>query len=149
MGLSVREKIFADVKTTLAGVSGLTVARYWQHMNSLLDTPCAIILSGPSTAVMDPNRPHDLSERIDQIIILLFYRQQESDATATDTYLNQWLNSIEKALMSDYTRGGYAADCWLGDVAPIELSDGGQESGLEIILNVHYRYDRTDPETAR
>ncbi len=73
----------------------------------------------------------------------------DSDGTATsiDTRINQVRSDIEKKLMIDNTRGGYAIDTDI--LPPQEFDDGAGFSGITVRIAVKYRTDENDPYTQR
>ena len=66
--------------------------------------------------------------------------------TSIDTRLNQVAADIEKKMMVDVTRGGYAIDTRLDGAGPF-ISDDGSISGVMVMVSVLYRTKIEDPYT--
>jgi hypothetical protein len=67
----------------------------------------------------------------------------DTATTAIDTQINQVKADIQKKLMADPTRGGYAIDTIL---LPSErIGDGESTTGINVRIAVHYRVQETDP----
>lgn len=150
---SVREQIIENIKTTLETItqgvvyenSIASVQRWMQRGNKLYDTPCIVI-----------NEGEESKEPVPQGVITchlnvtfdLWTVQDESDDTATGTYLNSFLRDIEKALLMDTTRGGKAQDTKLQSIIPFETVEGQAYAGLIIEVEIRYRHLEGDPDTA-
>lgn len=73
---------------------------------------------------------------------------ESDDASASiDTSLNQVASDIEKKLMTDVSRGGYAIDTRPDGSGPF-ISDDGSISGVMVLISVLYRTQLADPYTA-
>ena len=66
--------------------------------------------------------------------------------TSIDTRLNQVAADIEKKMMEDVTRGGYAIDTRPDGAGPF-ISDDGSISGVMVEISVLYRTKDEDPYT--
>ncbi|MEI8350093.1 MAG: hypothetical protein WCI77_08055 [Candidatus Omnitrophota bacterium] len=149
MANTVRENILANIKTVLTGITVAggyantiaSVQRWNQSGNSFIDTPCLIINAGPEEK---EHRPGFITSCKLSVLIDLWVIKP----TDSDTYLNSLLGDVEKALMTDYTRGGYAANTKLLGVLPFEAAEGQPYCGLIINVEIEYRHKSTDPTTA-
>jgi hypothetical protein len=154
MSETVREKILQDVLETLETVtvaSGYdntlaSVQRWKQKGNdTTVNVPCVVIVAG--TEKKEP-KPNPLMTCMFTVVLTVWTQQVDSDETPTDTILDSLLGDIEKALMIDITRGGYAQDSFITDVIPFETVEGQPQCGLIINLDIQYRHLQDDPGTA-
>lgn len=153
MPTTVREKILADIKTTIETVmvaNGYdntipSVQRWDKRGNILRQVPCVIVSSGPEQKDQYPNPLFTchLSVYLD-----LWIRQDTDDARATDTILSSLLGDIEKALMLDHTRGGYAKNTVMRNNVPFESVEGQPHAGLIIEIEIIYQHQQLDPSMA-
>lgn len=151
--MTVREQILANIQTTLEGVTTgngynntlASVQRWSMHGNSLVDVPCVVINIGAESKLPDPNPLMTCQMRV---YMDLWVRQAEDDTTPTDTLLNSIFGDIEKALAVDITRGGLAIDTLVTDSVVFETDESQPHAGLTIEINVNYRHQQNDPETA-
>ncbi len=150
---TIREHILENIKTTLETVQTAngyandiaSVQRWLQKGNSLRLIPCVIINAGPEEK--DPT-PNPLMTCRLSVYLDIFIRQDEADLTPTDTLLNSILGDIEKALMVDYTRGGYAENTVIKGNTAFEAVEGQPNAGIIIELEIVYEHLMTDPEVA-
>ena len=111
--MTVRESILENLRTTLEQITEAngyhndiaSVQRWRQSGNSLLNVPCIVINAGPEEKEPVPN-PFTTCRFT--VYLDVWMRQDQSDPQPTDALLNSLLGDIEKALMVDYTRGGFA-----------------------------------------
>ncbi len=152
MSETVREKILQNLKTSLENITTdngynfdfneNTVQRWSMHGNSLVDVP-AVILSPGDEEEKGRTLPYiqcDMTVYLD-----IFFIDNETDGIATDTYLNRLQGDIKKAILSDYTRGGYAIDTNVRGTTVFETTEGQQYAGIIIELGINYQHKRTDP----
>jgi hypothetical protein len=145
MPVSVREAILSDIETVLSGIgiaNGFendvaSVQRWKQRGNPLKDVPCIVITAGPEEKKKGPNPL--ITARL-KVYLELYTRQDEGDASATDTVLNSILKDIEKALYADVTRGGKAVDTDIQEVIPFGAEVGNGHAGLIIGVEILYRH---------
>lgn len=78
----------------------------------------------------------------------VWIRQDEAEGQATDTVLSGILGDIEKALMVNNTRGGYAIDTNIKSNVPFETVEGQPHAGLTIELEILYQHTQSDPSIA-
>lgn len=153
MSLTVRENIFANLKTVLAGITVAggyantlgSVQRWKQHGNLLKDTPAVIIKSGPETK--SPARSYNLTDCNLSIMLDLWIREAETSTADSEVVMNSLFGDIEKALTLDITRGGYARDTRIVSATPFETVEGEPLFGLAIELEIIYAHKQTDPYT--
>ncbi len=151
--MTIRERILANIKTTLEEITIAngyvntiaSVQRWDKRGNPLRQVPCIVVNAGQEEKQMSPN-PYftcRLSAYLD-----VWIRQDEADATATDVILSGILGDIEKALMIDNTRGGFAIDTNIKSNVPFETVEGQPHAGLTIELEVLYQHTQSDPSIA-
>lgn len=149
--MTVRESILENLRTTLAGITvangyhnDIASAQRWrQSGNSLLNVPCIVINAGPEEKEPTPN-PFTTCRFT--IYLDVWMRQDQSDPQPTDALLNSLLGDIEKALMVDYTRGGYAKDTNMKSNVLFETLEGQPQAGIVIELEIIYQHKQDDPE---
>lgn len=145
MADTIREKILDNILTTLSGitvlagyVNNLTAAKFAQGGNDLSTVPAAIMSAGPEEC---EDRPGLITScKLDVIIDVYTIA-----ATDTDAALNSLLGDIKKAMMADYTRGGYAVATRIQNIIPFESIEGQPYCGLIINCEVEYRHQVTNP----
>jgi hypothetical protein len=150
MSTSIRESILEDIKTVLLTITtgnGYTntiasVERWKQKGNDIKLVPCIVILSGPEAKSpgADPQTDCDF-----QVILDVWMCQDDTAVTNSDTILSSLLLDIEKALMQDSQRAGYADDTNLISAVPFETVEGQPYFGLLITLEIKYSHNRKDP----
>lgn len=151
--MTVRENILENLKTALSGVTAAngyandiqSVQRWRQQGNSLASVPCAVINAGPEEKDPVPN-PY-MTCRL-TVYIDVWTRQDDSDPQSTDTLLNSLLGDIEKAVMLDITRGGYAKDTNIKSNTLFETLEGQPYSGIVMEIEIVYQHKQGDPEVA-
>ncbi len=122
---------------TLANVQG-----WKQRGNPSKDVPYAVVSLGRETKQPEPNPQATCSL---SVFIELTTRQSETDTTDTEGILNSLLLDIEKAIMVDVTRGGYAENTIIRSSIPFESIEGNPSCGLIIELEIVYQHKLTDP----
>ena len=142
MADTVREKIFANLVTTLSAISVAggydndvaSVERWNMNGNNKASVPAIILNSGPEKD--DDGKAYDLTHCLLTVFLELWVRQNETEsvATPTDKLLNSLLGDIKKALQVDVTRGGVAVDTEVTDIETFETIEGQQHAGLIITL---------------
>lgn len=151
--MTIRERILANIKTTLEAITIAngyvntiaSVQRWDKRGNPLRQVPCIVINAGQEEKQMSPN-PY-FTCRL-SVYLDVWIRQDEADATATDVILSGILGDIEKALMIDNTRGGFAIDTNIKNNVPFETVEGQPHAGLTIELEVLYQHTQSDPSIA-
>ena len=153
MADSIREKIMQNIKTTLLTISVAngyvneisSVQRWAQAGNNLADVPCIIINAGPETLQQKPGLVAEC--RLSVMIDLWIRHDTTANPGSTDAILNSIFADIEKALMVDYTRGGYAVNTYVTNVVPFETAKGQPYAGLIIETEILYMHFVSDPAT--
>ena len=151
--MTVRENILANIKTTLEGITVAngyantiaSVQRWDKRGNALRLVPCIIVNAGQEEKEMSPN-PY-FTCRL-SVYLDVWMRQDDADSTATDTLLSSVLGDIEKALMVNNTRGGYAIDTNIKSNVPFETVEGQPHAGLTIELEILYQHTQSNPSIA-
>lgn len=141
----VRESILENIRTTLEAISianGYTndiasVQRWKQGGNNLRQVPCIVISAGPEEKTQGESL---ITCRFDVNIEVWIRHDEVNLPGSTDTILNSLLGDIEKALMSDYKRGGYAVNTVISGNIPFETVEGNAYAGIIINTEVHYRH---------
>jgi len=149
--MTVRESILENIKTTLEIIQEAegydntiqSVQRWRQSGNSLVNIPCIVINAGPETKEPIPN-PFTTCRFT--VYLDVWTRQDESDPVSTDTLINGLLGDIEKALVIDITRGGFAKDTNIRSNVLFETAEGQPHAGIIIELEIIYQHRQTDPE---
>lgn len=153
MSLTVRENIFANIKTVLAGITVAggyantigSVQRWNQNGNNLKSVPAIIIKSGPETK--SPVRSYNLTDCRLNVMLDLWIREAETSTDDSEIVMNSLFGDIEKILNLDITRGGYARDTRILSATPFETVEGEPLFGLAIELEIIYAHKQTDPYT--
>jgi len=151
--MTVRESILENLRTTLETIliaNGYhndiaSVQRWRQSGNSLLNVPCIVINAGPEEKEPVPN-PFTTCRFT--VYLDVWMRQDASDLQPTDALLNSLLGDIEKALMVDYTRGGFAKDTNIKSNVLFETLEGQPQAGIVIDLEIIYQHKQDDPEVS-
>jgi len=152
---TVRERILANLKTTLEGITVAngynfdltpqTVQRWSMHGNRMTDIPLVIISPGNED---EKSLPNAFEECELTVYLDVFFVNAQNDAVSSDTYLNRLLGDIKKAVLLDHTRGGEAIDTDAAGATPFETTEGQSFAGVIVELKIRYRHLRLDP-TAR
>ncbi len=152
MGRPIRENIMSNLITTLQAITTGNgykntirgVFRYEQDGNSSVEQPFIEIIPVSEEIKQSPN-PYatcTLSINID-----VWLRHDKSDyADSTDAYLITFLADITKALMADYTRGGYAVNTMIMGNFPFTTVEGQPYSGITVTVDILYRHLLNDIE---
>jgi hypothetical protein len=151
--MTIRERILANIKTTLEAITIAngyvntiaSVQRWDKRGNPLRQVPCIVVNAGQEEKQMSPN-PY-FTCRL-SVYLDVWIRQDEADATATDVILSGILGDIEKAMLIDNTRGGFAIDTNIKSNVPFETVEGQPHAGLTIELEILYQHTQSDPSIA-
>ena len=149
--MTIREQILENIKYTLETIriaNGynndiVSVQRWLQKGNTFRLIPCIIINAGPEEIEQTPN---PLVTCKFTVYLDVFIRQEETDTISTDALLNSLLGDIEKALMVDYTRGGFAENTNIKSNMTFEAVEGQPNAGIVVELEIIYQHLITDPE---
>jgi hypothetical protein len=150
MSTSRRESILANIKTTLDGVkiangyeNTLASVQRWKRSGNILNNmPCVIVNAGIEFKEAGPNPQKTCTFMVH---LEIWHRQDEEGTSDTDTLLNSLLLDVEKSLMVDATRGGYAVDTKVGSIVPFETLDGKPDFGAFVELEIIYQHAFDDP----
>lgn len=149
---TVRERILANIKTTLEGITiangynfdftAETIQRWSMHGNRLVDLPAVIISLGDEE---EKSLPNNFEECVLSVYLDVFFVTEENDAVSTDTYLNRLQGDMKKAILEDHSRGGEAIDTDVLGTTPFETTEGQPYAGIIMELGIRYRHLRSDP----
>ena len=149
---TVRERILANIKTTLEGITitngynfdftAETIQRWSMHGNRLVDLPAVVISPGDEE---EKSLPNNFEECVLSVYLDVFFVTEENDAVSTDTYLNRLQGDMKKAILEDHTRGGEAIDKDVLGTTPFETTEGQPYAGIIMELGIRYRHLRSDP----
>lgn len=151
--MTIRERILANIKTTIEAITTAngyantiaSVQRWDKRGNPLRLVPCIVVNAGQEEKEMSPN-PY-FTCRL-SVYLDVWIRQDDADSTATDVILSGILGDIEKALMIDNTRGGFAIDTNIKSNVPFETVEGQPHAGLTVEIEVLYQHTQSDPSIA-
>ncbi len=90
--------------------------------------------------------PHSLDTWRQGFDIVVYALNDDDSAVTIDTRLNQIAEDISKAVRADITRGGYAYQTEIGEVAFIVAPDGSISAAM-LAITVDYRVLKSDPYT--
>ena len=149
--MTIRENMLENIKSTLETIRVAnsyandiaSVQRWLQKGNTFRLIPCIIINAGPEEIEQTPN---PLVTCKLTVYLDVFIRQEETDTISTDALLNSLLGDIEKALMVDYTRGGFAENTNIKSNMTFEAVEGQPNAGIVVELEIIYQHLITDPE---
>ena len=147
---TVRESILLNLKSVLEYITTghhynntiASVQRWSQRGQFTSSTPYIIINAGPEEKKPEP---YPLNTCTLNVYIDIWTNHVETDTRSSDEILNSLLGDVEKALMADITRGGYAIDTNILRVLPCEKIDGQPQIGIWIDLEIIYQHQQTDP----
>lgn len=145
MADTIREKILDNISTVLNAIKTAdgyvntiaSVQKWAQQGNDLATIPCIIINAGPENTKDNPG----FIVEADFTVLLDVY---QIAATDTDAALNSLLGDVRKALMADYTRGGYASNTKITNVIPFETEQGNPYAGLIVSVEIKYFFKSND-----
>lgn len=83
----------------------------------------------------------DLIDYTWEILLFAWVRVQKDISKGMEVFLAD----IKKALLVDYTRGGFAIDTAEGPVRPIRIEEDDNQGGFLLSYTVRYRTKRGDP----
>jgi hypothetical protein len=150
---TIKEKILENIKESIEAISitnGFnndieSVQRWKQAGNALVHIPAVIINMGPESLEHRPGLV--VSAKMTVMIDVWIRHDEEDNPGATDTFLNSLFGDIQKKLMEDHTRGGYAVATRITGNMPFETSEGQSYAGITIEAEVEYRYTMSNPES--
>jgi len=150
MTTSRREYILQNIKTTLETITLAhgynntitNVQRWSQKGNNLQIIPAIIINSGMEGKQQEPNPQATCKFTV---YLDVWTRQDDTDTTPSDQIISGLLLDVEKVLMVDYTRGGYAENTYIMNNVPFVTVEGMPSFGVQIELEITYKHLLTDP----
>lgn len=151
MAETVRERILADIKSTLEGLTSANgynfdfspsdIQRWSMHGNSKVNLPAIMITAGNESQVPAGSSHEDCTIRV---YLDAFFTHNKDDTVDTDTYLNRLQGDIKKVIMEDYSRSNLAEDTLVVGSTPFETAEG-QVAGITVEVEIKYRHLRSDP----
>jgi len=144
--MSKREDIAANIVTVLTAISSpitlIKITRQPFDLNQLSQQqfPCAWVQTADETRE-DSDLGSDIREASIDFVIQGFTQSSE---TNIDTKRNELITTIETALDSDRTRGGYAKDT---EVVSVETDEGTlfPVGGIVMTIRCLYKYSAGTP----
>jgi|TARA_R100001530_G_C4230615_1_gene132553 hypothetical protein len=144
--MSKREDIAANIVTVLTAISSpitlIKITRQPFDLNQLSQQqfPCAWVQTADETRE-DSDLGSDIREASIDFVIQGFTQSSE---TNIDTKRNELITTIETALDSDRTRGGYAKDT---EVVSVETDEGTMFpiGGVRIVVRCFYIFTSGTP----
>jgi len=143
---TIRENILLNLKSTLEAITKAhgynndiaSVQRWSQRGPALASMPTIIINAGPEEKKPEPN---PLVTCTFNVYIDIWTNHLESDTRSSDEILDSLLGDVEKALMIDITRGGYAIDTNVLRNYPFQAIEGQPSIGISIDLEIIYQQE--------
>lgn len=140
---TIERSIMANLKTTLEKVPGFsssTVFKFSAVGHSYDVVPCMDLKFENSILLKKVN---NLSEREMTVYIDLIARDESTD---TDDYILNLAGEIEKALMEDPGRGGFALGTDIKNIESGPIIAGQPETECLLTLSIIYRRQTKHPE---
>ena len=155
MSNSQRENIIANVVTALGNVTTgngynntlVSVQRFQQDGLSVASVPCAVVNFDQERKVVGPL--DRVTCTLDIGIDIWAVHDPVTVSGSTATLLDSLAADVEKAVMQDTSRGGYARDCFIETVMPFRLTEGMPVSGMSLRLTCTHVHDISDPYLGR
>jgi hypothetical protein len=145
----VSERISENIVETLKGVSAaagfnvdLDVERYDTRGNDPGHYK-TIVSDGADAEADDADTPLGFKRWRRPYDIYVFVVESEASPVAYDTLANVARADVERALMADVTRGGWAQNTEVRD--PILFSDQSDFGGVVVRIEVVYSHSETSP----
>lgn len=150
MSVTIRENIMLNLKTALEDITlahgyNNTIAsvQRWNQRGAVFSAfPTIIINAGPEDKKPEP---HPLATCSFKVYIDIWTNQPEDGTKSSDEILNSLLGDVEKALVADITRGGYAVDTNITGNLPFETVQGQPQIGISIEIEIVYQHQISDP----
>lgn len=149
---TVRERIVANIETTLAGISIATgyhidiasVQRVKPGGTVRRATPFIVIAEGAEEA---KDGPLPTTSKFLDIAVTTVISGDEDETRPIDQVLSLIAGDVETALMQDRTRGGLAVTTSPVGSMPAEFADksGVTSPAIHLLITVHYRHHHQDP----
>jgi hypothetical protein len=151
---SLRELVMKNIKTTLATITTgggyantvASVQRYRTGGQSQTVFPMIIIREGAETSKDEPLGK--ISHQLAVDLLLIVVHDPATDARESDEVMNSFLADVQKAMLTDRSRGGYAVDTKLLGSEPLDVEDSNTDVQQVCSWEVHYRHSNTNPAVA-
>ncbi len=151
MNLPILERIALNLIDTLKGISvqaGYLNDVQVQRMNLKRGTSyrdrMILVMTG-SAERLDDQESVGFLHWEQSFLLTCFVQESDQSQMSLDERVNAIRADVERAVMLDYTRGGYALDTDLGDIIRMPVEAGTGMSGVVIEVLVQYRTSRLDP----
>lgn len=150
---AIRESILDNVKTTVEGIDGTgdyvttmqSVRRYDVERSFPSAFPGAFVVSGRQ----DPaNEASDHQHWLFGVTVNVFAMHDTGDdARTSDEILSELIADVQRAMMVDRTRGGYAVTTRYGEVEPFPVYDEPEGNIVEAAVGfeILFRHRIGDP----
>lgn len=154
MADTIREKIVKNIETTLKTISKAngyendikSVQRLLQSGQVVTDVPLLIIAEGDEDAEEGPLATAILTlKRLGVFVVVQTRHDEAIDTRASDEILNTLRADVEKAMMVDHTRGGFAIDTHPPSSTALDTEEGQPEIASLMQFQIDYRHARQDP----
>ena len=150
MAQTIRDKVLSNLKTVLETITTANgysnslkkVSRWDQRSNPLSDTPCLTIALANESKEPEPNPLYTCRLTV---LLEVWVCQKKSDPLSTDELLCSLLGDVEKCVMQDITRGGFAKDTDIKGSQPFEGVEGQPYAGIVVELEIEYEHNQLDP----
>lgn len=128
-----------------------SVQRFNQAGQVLANTPALILMQGGDN--VDSEGPlagaYSLTSRSVSVSVVIIHRQDlDVDTRSAAEAMNSLIQDVQKAMLADYTRGGYAIDTSEIGIGELDAEDGEPELVQTVAFKINYRHRRTDPTQA-
>jgi hypothetical protein len=148
---SIREYILQNIKTALEVIrisNGYqvdidNVQRWEQEGNELRQTPCVVVV--PDDETIDDGPDPEVIRHLPVDLVLWYRHDKNKIDCSADEALSMFLADIEKAIMADHTRGGYAVTTSLKGNTPFTTAEGQPFCGFLVHIEVLYETRYNDP----
>ncbi len=143
------EMISLNVLATLGGVStaaGYKVSLKVERAMRPPQTPerlLAVIYEGDDQPAPDEEVPIGMAGWVRPYAVLIWAMGSEASAEPYDVLVNLARADVERALMQDHTRGGFARNTTLGP--PSKIEDPNEPVGVIVTFDVLYTTLEADP----
>lgn len=153
MNTPIVEFIAANIKTTIEGVT--TTAGYNQTLTAIRpkridykELPADLTVVIRQMSQEKPAQAVQTAEWFQRFALMAVVIDSDTATTSIDTRLNQVSADIQKALLVDASRGGYAQDTMINSIQTW-YDQTGKTTGVAVEITVHYRVVWNDPYTQR
>jgi len=153
---SVRENIIANVATALGNISTANgygnditggIQRFLQTGLTVASVPTIVVQFDNEDKSLGPVEQYTCTLTIG--ISVWCVHDTASISGYTWPVIDSIVTDVEKAVMVDTTRGGYAHDCEVRSIEGFSITQGQPYVGANVQLVVSYAHAASNPETAR